>query len=125
MLPAFGGLLFVAFVLLSLSVEVGLLGVAYRDAASITDLAAEAGAAMVDVEALHGGETLVDPDGARAEVRAELSRLGVSLGEASVEVTPYRVCVALSRRHPVKALGYLAVGAVQIEVTGCAEPATG
>ena len=125
MLPAFGGLLFVSFVLLTLAVEIGLLGVAYRDTASIADTAAEAGAAMIDVGALHDGSTVLDAHDAVAEAGASLSRLGVAASEASIQVGDTSVCVAISRRHAVQALGYLSISSVQINVTGCAEPATG
>jgi len=125
MLPAFGGLLFVSFVLLSLAIEIGLLGVAYRDAASIADTAAEAGAAMIDAASLHEGSTVLNESDAVAEASASLTRLGVSVSEASIQVRDTSVCVAISRRHTVQALGYLAISAVQIDVTGCAEPATG
>lgn len=125
MLPAFGGLLFVSFVLLSLAIEIGLLGVAYRDTASIADTAAEAGAAMIDIGTLHEGSTSVNARDAVAEVSASLTRSGVSTSEASVQIGDKSVCVAISRSHSVQALGYLAISTVQIDVTGCAEPATG
>jgi hypothetical protein len=125
MLPAFGGLLFVSFVLLTLAVEIGLLGVAYRDTASIADTAAEAGAAMIDAASLHEGSTVLNTHDAVDEASASLTRSGVSASEASIQVGDTSVCVAISRRHAVQALGYLAISTVQIEVTGCAEPATG
>ena len=125
MLPAFGGLLFVSFVLLTLAVEIGLLGVAYRDTASIADTAAEAGAAMIDAAALHEGSTILNAHDAVAEANASLARAGVAASEASIQVGDTLVCVALSRHHAVQALGYLAISSVQIDVTGCAEPATG
>jgi hypothetical protein len=125
MLPAFGGLLFVSFVILTLAVEIGLLGVAYRDTASIADTAAEAGAAMIDPASLHEGLTVINAPDAVAEANASLSRLGVTPSEASIRVGDTSVCVAISRAHAVQALGYLAISSVQIEVTGCAEPATG
>jgi hypothetical protein len=125
MLPAFGGLLFVSFVLLTLAVEIGLLGVAYRDTAAIADTAAEAGAAMIDIRSLHEGSTVLNAHDAVAEANASLARSGVGGSEASIQVRSTRVCVAISRRHDVQALGYLAIRTIQIEVTGCAEPATG
>lgn len=125
MLPAFGGLLFVSFVLLSLAIEIGLLGVAYRDTASIADTAAEAGAAMVDIGSIHEGLTVVNAADAVAEAGSSLARAGVAASEASIKVGDTSVCVAISRRHAVQALGYLDISAIQIEVTGCAEPATG
>jgi hypothetical protein len=125
MLPAFGGLLFVSFVLLTLAVEIGLLGVAYRDTASIADTAAEAGAAMIDIGAIHEGSTVLNARDAVAEATESLTRSGIAASEASIDVGEVLVCVAISRRHAVQALGYLAISTVQIEVTGCAEPATG
>ena len=125
MLPAFGGLLFVSFVMLTLAVEIGLLGVAYRDTASFADTAAEAGAAMIDPASLHEGSTAINPRDAVAEANATLARLGVAPSEVSIRLSETSVCVAISRAHAVQALGYLAISSVQIEVTGCAEPATG
>ncbi len=125
MLPAFGGLLFVSFVLLSLAVEIGLLGVAYRDTASLADIAAEAGAAMIDIGSLHEGTTVLNAQAAVGEARASLARSGIAASEASIQVTDTSVCVAISRRHEVYALRYLAITSFPIDVTGCAEPATG
>jgi hypothetical protein len=125
MLPAFGGLLFVSFVILTLAVEIGLLGVAYRDTASIADTAAEAGAAMIDIGSLHAGSTTLNTQDAVNEAVAALARSGVPASEASISVGESLVCVAISRNHEVQALGYLAISTVQIEVSGCAEPATG
>ena len=125
MLPLFGALLFVSFVILTLAIEIGLLGVAYRDTASIADTAAEAGAAMIDIGALHEGSTVLNARDAVAEAGAALSRSGISASEASIQVAETSVCVAISRQHAVQALGYLAISTIQIEVTGCAEPATG
>ena len=125
MLPAFGGLLFVSFVILTLAVEIGLLGVAYRDTASIADTAAEAGAAMIDIASLHEGSTILNAGDAVAEANASLALSGIAPSEASIRVSDTSMCVAISRHHVVQALGYLAISSVQIEVTGCAEPATG
>lgn len=117
--------MFVSFVILTLAIEIGLLGVAYRDTASIADTAAEAGAAMIDVASLHEGSTVLNVSDAVTEATASLTRLGVSASEASIQVRDTSICVAISRRHAVQALGYLAISTVQIDVTGCAEPATG
>lgn len=125
MLPAFGGLLFVSFVLLSLAVEIGLVGVAYRDTASIADTAAEAGAAMIDIASIHEGSTVINTRDAVAEAGASLAVSGVAPSEASIQVDDTAVCVAISKQHTVQALGYLDVSTIQIDVTGCAEPATG
>lgn len=125
MLPAFGGLLFVSFVLVTLAVEIGLLGVAYRDTASIADTAAEAGAAMIDIGSLHEGSTLINAEEALAEASTSLTRSGIAAAEASVQVDDTFVCVAISTSHDVQALGYLAISRVQIEVTACAIPTTG
>jgi hypothetical protein len=118
-------LLFVSFVLLTLAVEIGLLGVAYRDTASIADTAAEAGAAMIDIGAIHEGSTVLNARDAVAEASASLTRSGIAASEASIDVGEVLVCVAISRQHAVQALGYLAISSIQIEVTGCAKPATG
>jgi hypothetical protein len=125
MLPAFGGLLFVSFVILTLAVEIGLLGVAYRDTASIADAAAEAGAAMIDIGSIHEGSTVVNAADAVAEAGSSLARAGVAASEASITVGTTSVCVAISRQHSVQALGYLAISTIQVGVTGCATPATG
>ncbi len=125
MLPAFGGLLFVSFVLLTLAVDIALLGAAYRDTATLADVAAEAGAAMIDQRALHGGTTTVDPRAATLEALATLTRAGVSNSETAVEVRGASVCVSIRKRHRTLGLRYLAVGEIVIDVSGCARPGTG
>lgn len=125
MLPAFGGLLFVSFVLLTLTVEIGLLGAAYRETADIADIAAEVGAAMIDASSIHGGLTKLEVSGAASEAASSLSLSGVTPSEANVQVAETSVCVSISRQHQIHALGYLSITNVQVQVTGCAEPATG
>ncbi len=125
MLPAFGGLLFVSFVLITLSVEIALLGAAYRDTANLADVAAEAGASMIDQRALHEGSTTIDPRAATTEAVATVTRAGVSAADTLVEVRGASVCVLIARRLPTFGLRYLAISEIEIDVSGCAEPGTG
>jgi len=125
MLPAFGGLLFVSLVLLTLAVEIALLGAAYRDTATLADMAAEAGAAMIDQQALHEGTTTVDPGAATLEALATVTRAGISSSDTVVEIRGASVCVSIQRRHRTLGLRYLAISEILIDVSGCAQPGTG
>lgn len=125
MLPAFAGLLFVSFVLITLSVEIALLGATYRDTANLADVAAEAGASMIDQGALHEGTTTIDPRAAASEAVATVARAGISAAETVVEVRGATVCVSITRRHATFGLRYLAISEIVIDVSGCAEPGTG
>jgi hypothetical protein len=80
---------------------------------------------MIDIETLHEGSTVLNAGDAAAEAGSSLARAGVAASEASIEVGSTSVCVAISRQHTVQALGYLNVSTIQIDVTGCATPATG
>jgi len=124
MLPAFAGLVFVSLVILALAVEIASFGVAYRQTADLADVAAESGASMIDQSALHNGSTVLDEPAAAREALTVVS--GAGFGEtARVDVLPDRVCVSVTRVHEATALSFLAIGAVDVQVTSCAEPRTG
>jgi hypothetical protein len=124
-LPLFGGLLFVAFVVIALVVDIALLGVAYRTVASQADIAAEAGAAMVHHPSLHAGETVLDVDAAEAESLSAAARQGLLPGDITVEANGAAICATVSVRHRTFALAFLGAQLVDVAVQSCASPALG
>jgi hypothetical protein len=125
MLPLVAALVFVGFVIIALGVDIALLHRGYRAAAIVADTAAEAGAAMVDVAALHEGRLEL----AMADALTRATEVGGALAPADsdleVEFDNERICVRVEQRHTTVALGVVGVGTVTIDVRSCAEPRTG
>ena len=125
MVPLVAALVFVGFVVIALGVDIALLHRGYRAAAIVADTAAEAGAAMVDVAALHDGRLEL----AMADARTRATEIGRALAPADtdleVESDSARICVRVEQRHTTMALAAVGVGTVTIDVRSCAEPRTG
>ena len=126
MLPMFAGLLFVSFTILTLAVEIALLGAAWRLSADVADIAAEAGAAMIDQSRLHtDGLTMVDRQMAGPVAILAAEGLGVASADVSIEVEPALVCVTIRIRHSTRGLRFIGVAEIPVEVSRCAAPAIG
>ncbi len=125
MLPMAAGLIFVAFATIALVVELSLLGAAYRDVATVADLAAESGAAMLSNPGAYDAATSLDEAAATHEAR----RVGAMWGSGSTRVTvdtePGRICVTVSDAYHPKTLVFIGVREIAIHVTGCASPIAG
>ncbi|MEZ5175927.1 MAG: hypothetical protein R2823_06945 [Acidimicrobiia bacterium] len=121
--PLFGGLAFVALLMIALTVELALVGTEYRQVAAIADASAEAGAAMVTESSAYGGSIVVDTERAVAEAE----RLATSLPDtrATVRVAAEQVCVTIVGRHQPATLAFVGVSGVDITVTSCAQPRVG
>ena len=125
MLPMFGGLIFVSFIMIALVVELAMLGVAYRSTASVADASAEAGAAMLSERHAYASEVVIDPVRARSEalgVAHALMGLGVKV---DVDATLSSVCVTVEHRYEPTTLLFLGVSGVDVTATSCAEPRIG
>ncbi|VAW06527.1 hypothetical protein MNBD_ACTINO01-830 [hydrothermal vent metagenome] len=126
MLPMFAGLLFVSFTILALAVEIALLGAVWRQAADIADIAAEAGAAVIDERLLHTADVVaVDTRAAGHAALVAAHDLGVARGDVTVAVDAATVCVTIRIRHVTRSLRFIAVEAIPVEVSRCAVPAVG
>lgn len=125
MLPLFGGLVFVAFVVIALVVDIALLGVAYRTAASQADIAAEAGAAMVDHQFIHVGETILDVHAATSQTMWAAVRQGLPSDAVTVEADTAGICATVSVPHRTFALAFIGAQSVDVVVRSCASPAVG
>lgn len=126
MLPMFGGLLFVSFVMMTLAVEVALLGAAWRRTADIVDIAVEAGAAMVDEGRLHdGGVVVLDPRAAESAARGTAETFDVVFDEIVVQVDERSICLTVRSRHPTRGLRFIGMREIPIELSRCAVPAVG
>ncbi len=125
MLPMATGLLLVAFSIMALVLELALVGVAYRDVATIADLAAEAGAAQLDASAVYATDLLLDSDAAEAQARHIADQWGSGDETVSVSVDPGRFCVAVGDIYHPRTLAFMGIPAVSISATGCAEPRAG
>ena len=119
-------LLFIGLAVIALAVDVGLWGATYREAAFAADAGAEAGAAMLDVEAVYRGELVLDELGAeRAAITAAISARPRSGRTATAESTGERVCVTVSQPFTPMLLQALRVAPTQATVSACAEPRRG
>ncbi|MCL1599372.1 MAG: hypothetical protein M3094_09325 [Actinomycetia bacterium] len=126
MLPMFAGLLFVSFMILALAVEIALLGAVWRQAADVADIAAEAGAAMIDERLLHTGNIIaIDAQDAGHAALGAAHDLGVAGGDVTVDVGTAKVCVTIRVRHVTRSLRFIAVREIPVEVSRCAVPAVG
>ena len=114
-----------AFVVIALLVDIALLGVAYRTAASQADIAAEAGAAMVDHQLIHVGETVLDVPAAASQTMSAAARLGLPSDAVSVDADVASVCATVSVPHRTFALAFIGAQSVDIVVRSCASPVVG
>jgi len=125
MLPMFGGLILIAFLMIALGAELALLGGTYRRTADVADAAAEAGAASVSASAVY--ESKLELDAFRAE--AESLSLARDLSDPGALVTVVgtseNICVTVVNRHRPTTLAFLGVDGIDVTVTSCAEPRTG
>lgn len=124
MLPAFGGLVFVSLVMLALAVEIASFGIVWRQTSSVADSAAEAAAAMIDVEALHMGDTILERPAAAREAFAVVDSAG-DVYSATVDVKPDEVCVVVHRVYRPVALRGFSITDTAVDVVSCAQPRTG
>lgn len=125
MLPMTAGLVFVAFAIVAIVVELALLGSAYRDVATVADLAAEAAASVLATQIVY--ETGLELDSSAAE--AEARRIGGLWGSGdeviAVAVEQQRICVTVTDAYRPRTLVFIGVTEVTVQVTGCAEPRSG
>ncbi|GMQ92954.1 MAG: hypothetical protein BMS9Abin12_0431 [Acidimicrobiia bacterium] len=125
MLPMTGGLIFVALAVSALVVELSLLGAAYRDVATVADLAAESAAAVVSTPGVYG--TVLSLDMAAAETEAR--RVGAMWGSGdeiiSVDSSPARICVTVADIYQPRTLAFIGVSEITVRATGCAAPESG
>ncbi len=125
MLPMTGGLIFVAFAITALVVEIALLGTAYRDIATVADLAAESGATAVATQDAYGNEVLLDVVAAASEARRVGHMWGSGDEVITVDVDTARVCVTVTDAYRPRTLVFIGVRELSIRATGCAVPRTG
>lgn len=123
-LPLLGALIFVAFTVIALVTEIALLHGAFLDVASTADGAAEAGAAMVDPAALHGGSIGL-AQATAGQAAEHYVRSVAPSDDASIEVTITEICVTVEREHPLSVLPIAGIRSQLISVEACAAPATG
>lgn len=124
MLPMFGGLVMVAFIVLGLTVDIARLQLTYRNVATVADLATEAGASALDDAAVHEGRMVLDPALARRVAEATASGLAP---HATVAVTarPEVVCATITTTVRANTLAFIGRADVDVTVRSCAEPAVG
>jgi hypothetical protein len=125
MLPMTGGLIFVAFAITALVVEIALLGVAYRDIATVADLAAESAATVVATSGAYGDDLSLDIVSARDEAHLVAGRWGSGDELIVVDVTPARICVTVTDVYRPRTLVFIGVTELSIRATGCAAPRAG
>ena len=125
MLPMFGGLIFVAFIVIALAVELSLLGSAYRDAAAVADAASETGAAMLAPDAVYDSRIELDPPSAENASRSAVVAVARPGAIADVAASTTQVCVTIRDQYFPRTLVFIGFNEIDIVVTSCAEPRTG
>lgn len=125
MLPMTAGLIFVAFAVAALLLELSLLGASFRDIATVADLAAEAGASMLVASAAYDGEVALDV----AQAETEAHRVGVMWGSGdevvTVDSSPGRICVTIVDTYRPRTLVFAGATELSVSAKGCAEPRAG
>jgi len=125
MLPMTAGLIFVAFAIVALVLELSLLGASYRDVATVADLAAEAGAGSLMHSTAYGDEVTLDV----VEAQIEAERVGTLWGSGdetvTVDVDIDRICVTIADTYRPQTLVFIGVTEMTVSATGCAEPRAG
>jgi hypothetical protein len=125
MLPMTMGLVFVAFAVVALLLELSLLGASFRDVATVADLAAEAGASVLMASAAYHGDVALDV----AQADAEAHRVGAMWGSGdeviTVDVGPDRICVTIVDTYRPRTLAFIGVTELPVSAKGCAEPRAG
>jgi hypothetical protein len=124
-LPLVGGLALVAFIVLGLVTDVALLHGTYRRTALGADAAAEAGAAMLDPIAAHGGRVAISPPDAEAEARRVIEVSDLDLHLVDVDVSGDELCIDVAATHRTFMLATLGLREVPIDVRSCAHAAVG
>ena len=123
MLPMMAGLLLVGLTVLSLCHEVVSLHGTYVVTSAAADAAAEAGAAMLDEDAVYRNELLLDVEAATAVAVSVVEASGVEV--RSIDVTTETICVDAASTHSATALAFVGLGSVDVVVRACAQPAAG
>lgn len=119
-------LLFIGLGVVALAVDVGLWSATYREAAFAADAGAEAGAAMLDIEAAYWGAVQLDVQEAEeAAVAGAIAARPRTGRVATAESTSDRVCVTVSQTFTPVLLQALNVAPAQATVSACAEPRRG
>lgn len=125
MVPLFGGLVVVSFVMIALVVELALLGATYRSLASTADAAAEAGAAMLSEPDAYRSVLELDRDRSAVEAARVVRALAGSAASFDVEANADVVCVHVRQSYEPATLAFLGLGQVEVAVSSCAEPRVG
>lgn len=125
MLPMTAGLIFVAFAITALVVEIALLGAAYRDIATVADLAAESAATAVGTPGVYGDEVLLDVVAASSEARRVGHMWGSGDEVITIDVNTARICVTVTDPYRPRTLVFIGVRELSIRATGCAVPRAG
>lgn len=125
MLPMTAGLIFAAFAVVALVLELSLLGASYRDVATVADLAAEAGASVLVVSSMYESEVALDVTEAEIEARRVSSMWGSGDEIVTVETDLGRICVTVTDTYRPQTLVFIGVAELAVSAKGCAEPRAG
>ena len=99
MVPLFGGLVVVSFVMIALVVELTLLGATYRSLAATADAAAEAGAAMLSEAGAYRSIIELDRNRSAAEASRVVHALAGPDASFDVEVHANVICIHVHRPY--------------------------
>ena len=111
---------------LGLAVDLGRFAAQSREAAHAADAGAEAGAAVLDVDAAYAGRLGVDPGPAAALAAEAARRFRPRQGRSiDVDADRQRVCVTVRQQVSTGLLRVFGVAAWTVTARGCAVPASG
>lgn len=125
MVPLFGGLVVVSFVMIALVVELALLGATYRSLAATADAAAESGAAMISERDAYRSILELDRERSIAEASRVVSALAAPGTSFEIDPSPAVICVHVTKEYEPATLAFLGLGRVEVAVSSCAEPRVG
>ena len=111
---------------LGLAVDLGRFAAQSREAAHAADAGAEAGAAVLDVDAAYAGRLQVDPEPAALVAADAAHRFRPRQGRSvDVEADHRSVCVTVRQQVTTGLLRVFGVAAWTVTARGCAIPASG
>jgi hypothetical protein len=111
---------------LGLAVDLGRFAAQSREVAHAADAGAEAGAAVLDVDAAYAGRLEVDPRPAARVAADAAHRFRPREGRTvEVEADPLRVCVTVGQQVTTGLLRVFGVAAWTVSAQGCAVPEAG
>lgn len=108
-----------------IAVELGRLASERRAISFAADMAAEAGAAMLDEDSVRDGLLALDPQGAHDRAMTQIREVAPAGSSVSAAASATEICVTISTSYNPRLLSMVGARAVDLAATSCAAPAAG